>query len=321
MPILKNISKYLDGHVTFGAPRHDGVSSSRAKRGDPGILKALPLAIFLCLINVLHAQTYPVNKLLLETYGVHDLAEKPAFQGGYINFGYWKNIPLGKTITTEERIKASQALYELVFEHLNIQKEDSIVEVGCGRGNGCVALAEKYHPVSVTGVDIIPQQINRAKRIHKKSIKRHAPSLSFQTGSSSSLPFPDNSQTKVFSVEAAQCFPSMKDFAGEAWRVLQPGGRLVVTAHFATSEEGYQALRKLIPTVDQGVDLLIPIEQVRSAFQKVGFKEVSFQAIGGDVFDGLQKWRLNVQDVKWAENYFVSYKKGFLDYYLIILEK
>ncbi|MBY0281783.1 MAG: methyltransferase domain-containing protein [Alphaproteobacteria bacterium] len=301
-------------------------TSSRAKRGDLGNLnlikyKALLSAIFLFHINILHAQTHPVNKLLLETYGTHDLAEKPAFQGGYINFGYWKNIPLGKTITTEERIKASQDLYQLVFDHLNIQKEDSIVEVGCGRGNGCVEVAEKYHPVSITGVDIIPQQTNRAKRIHKKFIKRHASSLSFQTGSSSSLPFSDNSQTKIFSIEAAQCFPSMKGFAEEAWRVLQPGGRLVVTAHFATNEAGYQALRELIPTVDQGVDLLIPIEQVRSAFQEVGFKEVSFQSIGEDVFEGLQKWRLNVQDVKWAENYFVSYKKGFLDYYLIVLEK
>jgi hypothetical protein len=40
MPILKNISKYLDGHVAFGAPRHDGVSSSRPRAsvagGDPG---------------------------------------------------------------------------------------------------------------------------------------------------------------------------------------------------------------------------------------------------------------------------------------------
>ena len=285
------------------------------------MLRTILFVLFICQINVLHAQTYPVNKHLLETYGVHDLAEKPAFQGGYTNFGYWKNIPLGKTITLEERIRASQALYELVFDHLDIQKEDLIVEVGCGRGNGCAAIAEKYHPVSVTGVDIIPQQINRAKRIHKESIEKHAPSLSFQTGSSNSLPFPDNSQTKIFSVEAAQCFPSMKDFAQEALRVLRPGGRLVVTAHFATCEAGYQALRKLIPTVDLGVDLLIPIEQVRRAFQEAGFKEVSFQAIGEDVFDGLQKWRLNIQDVKWAENYFVSYKKGFLDYYLIILEK
>lgn len=278
-------------------------------------------SIFLCLISSVYSQSSTINKFLIETYGTHDLAEKPAFQGGYINFGYWKDMTLSKPITKEERIKASEALYELVFTYLNIQKEDNVAEIGCGRGNGCALLTEKWRPASIVGIDIIPQQIERANMTHKKVIKHYAPSLSFQVGSSDALPFPDNSQTKIFSVEAAQCFPSMSAFAKEAWRVLKPGGCLVVTAHFATTEEGYQALRKLIPTVDLGVDRLIPIEDVRRAFQKTGFKEINFETIGKQVFEGLQKWRLNVQDVEWASNYFVSYQKGHLNYYLLILQK
>ena len=282
------------------------------------------LFLFLLTFNTydLCAEVLPVNKLLIQTYGSKDLAEIPAFQGGYINFGYWKDIKLKNgNITKAERIKASEALYDLAIDALEIQPSDKVLEVGMGHGNGCVTVAKKFNPALITGIDVVPQQVARAKNAHQKDLKQYKSSLSFLEGSSASLPFPDVSYTKIYSVEAAQCFPSMEDFAKEAWRVLKPGGRLVVTAHFATNEEGYQALRKLIPTIDQGVDLLIPIQQVREAFTKSGFKEVSFQAIGKDVFEGWKQWHSQIEDVEWSGNIIVAYEKGYMGYYLLVLEK
>ncbi len=262
------------------------------------------------------------QNLLFQTYGTDDLATKPAFQGGYINFGYWENIwPKQGEITLEERIKASEALYDLIIDKLEINAQDKILEVGAGRGNGCVKIVEEIKPRLVTGVDITPQQTQRSKDIHQNVIQKYHPCLEFITASSSSLPFSDNSYSKIYSVEAAQCFPSIDKFAKEAWRVLQSRGKLVITAHFATDQRGYEELKKLIPTVEQGVDRLIPIQSVRLAFKQAGFKEIHFEDIGEHVFEGQHQWISQVEDVPWGKNLLETYKKSYMSYYVIALEK
>lgn len=269
------------------------------------------------------AHTTLSEKLLTETYGKLDLASKPAFQGGYINFGYWKGITFKnrQQITKEERIYASEALYDLVINHLNIKQKDKILEIGSGKGYGCIKIAKRFAPELITGVDVTPEQIERSKTIHKEEINRFNPTLSFINASATKLPLPNNSYTKIYSVEAAQCFSSMVQFAKEAKRVLKKGGRLVLTAHFSTGGKGYEELRKIIPTIDQGVDRLIPIQQVRSAFSQEGFKEIHFSSIGNFVFEGLDRWLAQVEDVKWGRDLFKSYQHGYLDYYIIVYEK
>jgi ubiquinone/menaquinone biosynthesis C-methylase UbiE len=269
----------------------------------------------------LSPKRYSAHPLVLATYGPNDLAKLPCFQGGYINFGYWKGIQLKeREITQEERVRASEALYDLVIDHLKIERKDSVLEVGCGRGNGCAKIVKTIEPQLVIGIDITPEQIVRAKRIHQNE-GVEGTTLSFHVGSSDYIPFPDRHFTKIYSIEAAQCFPSMVNFAKEAWRVLKKGGKLAITAHFATGESGYQALRACIPTIDQGVDRLIPIENVRQAFLNVGFKEILFEPIGDHVFEGFHQWRLKVGDTKWVDSVFECYKEGHMDYYLILLEK
>jgi len=258
---------------------------------------------------------------MIKTYGDNDLAKKPAFQGGYINFGYWKGIaPKKEKLTREERVLASEALYDLVVERLNVQSDDKVVEIGSGRGNGSINVAKTFKPALITGIDLVPQQIARTKKIHRFFLRKN-PSTLFVVGSADALPLENESCTKLFSVEAAQCFPSLSNFAKEAWRVLKPGGRVVIAAHFATGEKGYHALKKLIPTVEQEVDNLIPIQEVRDAFLQYKFKEVSCENIGEFVFEGFEQWRASVEDAEWGSNIIKGYKEGHMGYYLIVLEK
>lgn len=267
-------------------------------------------------------ETTSSKDLLLETYGKNDLATKPAFQGGYINFGYWKDLwPKNGQISLEERIKASEALYDLIIDKLDVNDSDTVLEVGSGRGYGCAKIVNGFKPKKVTGIDITPEQTERSKQIHKNIIQEHAGSLEFINASSSSLPFEDESYSKIYSVEAAQCFPSMGAFARESWRILKPGGKLVLTAHFAVNQEGYDALKELIPTVAQDVDRLIPIDDVRAAFYKTGFLEVAFDDIGEHVFEGWHQWRLQVGDVKWADHVSSSHTNKQMSYYVLVLEK
>lgn len=262
------------------------------------------------------------NKALIQKiYGADDLGEKPIFQGGYINFGYWKDIEAtDRPITHAERIEASVALYDLVFDYLNVKPDDEILEIGCGRGYGCSRLIEKFTPKCVVGIDITPKQVERARELQAAYCQKPY-NLTFEVAAADSMPFPDNTFDKIYAVESAQHIPSIPKFSKEAWRLLKPDGLLIVTAHFSTSLAGYKTNCQNFPLIEQGIDLLLPFEVVLEGFTKQGFKVVDIQNIGAEVFWGIDKWSSQVVDALWAINYLKMYKEGNLDYYLFILKK
>lgn len=256
---------------------------------------------------------------ITQIYGRGNLAEKPTFQGGYINFGYWKNIDLQKKILTkEDRISASRDLYRLVFSKMKLNSHDDILEVGCGLGKGVFDLWETHKPRSIVGIDLTPEHIKKAQKILAKI---HTDSIRFYANPAHQTDFKDASFSKIFSVEAIQYFPSVHNFAKESYRLLKPGGRIVITAHFSTSEKSRSDLVRLLPTVKNGIDLLPSIRSVRAIFKKIGFQEISCHSIGKNVFKGNDRWISQVPDVYWANNIYKSYEIGAMDYYLIVLDK
>lgn len=113
-----------------------------------------------------------------ETYGPADLSAVPVFAGGFINFGYWKAVDLGRSLSQGDRIRSEQDLYRHVLDAV-APEGGRAVEVGCGLGLGCALTLEEYGPTAVTGVDIHPQQLQRAREANSRS-SRHG-----RTGSAS----------------------------------------------------------------------------------------------------------------------------------------
>lgn len=265
-------------------------------------------------------QTLAPDQVLQKVYGPEDLGMLSNFQGGYINFGYWESILLkdNKKISVEERIKSSEALYDLIFNLCQFEKDDDVLEIGCGRGLGCAAVATKYQPNKIVGIDITAEQIERANKLHKE-ILRLSPSLSFVVCACENLKFPKDYFNKIFSVEAAQHFLSIDDFASEAERVLKPNGQLVFATHFSTSQHGLEQMQKQDLIVKEGIDRLVPIQSVLTSLKKAGFANIESHTIGENVFEGYEKWISQIDcKTPWSHNIYKSYTKGYLDYYVIL---
>jgi MPBQ/MSBQ methyltransferase len=244
-------------------------------------------------------------------YGEEDLSQHPMFQGGFINFGYWKGLK--KPWDQQKRARSSAQLYDLAFDALQLQPSDSILEVGCGRGLGLKALYERLPQASLVGVDGSSAQVDRCRA--------SAVPADVLFARAERLPFINQSFDKIVSIEALQHFLAPEQFLKEAARVLRPGGRIAVATFFLLGEAGRPELEKLIPTVRQKIDRVMPVEDFEAALEAAGFAVDQRLAIGEEVWEPLDQWLEMAFPTEWGRNWVVAYREKLLDYFLLTARK
>ncbi|MBV2155665.1 class I SAM-dependent methyltransferase [Kitasatospora sp. SUK 42] len=253
------------------------------------------------------------------TYGTDDLAKAASFAGGFINFGDWQGIDLTAP-TPEDRVHSQEQLYRRVlraFPEPRVQLR--LAEVGCGRGLGAALALREFRFAAVTGVDIHPDQIERARAVNARALATYPDRLAFTLGSAAQLPFSDGYLDGVFSVEAAQHFRELTGFARECARVLRPGGRLVVTTFFsAPGPEVAERLKILLASFADGLDVAHPLGDFTADLTRSGFTDVTAESIGTDVWPGLDRYLTDaVPAAHWSRNFLPAWRSGLLDYHLV----
>jgi len=255
-------------------------------------------------------------------YGENDLGSITIFSGNFINFGYWKNFTSGGRIDVDQRTESQADLYRMVLDCLNIDPTDVALEVGCGIGVGTALALREYEPSAVHGLDLSPEQLDRAMRANAELVAAQPNRLAFRQGSALALPYADEQFTICYSVEAAQHFEDLARFAAEAHRVLQPGGRLAVTTFFMPPGAVIEELRRLLPTVDNGIDVVVPIDSFRHDLLGAGFDNVRTESIGERVWHGLDAWIAQTEfKDSWGRNWLKAYHQGLIDYHLVTADK
>ncbi len=250
-------------------------------------------------------------------YGDDDLSSIAIFSGNYINFGYWEDFTPGR-ISVGERTESQANLYRTVLRRLRIDPTDVALEVGCGIAVGAALAIREFGPRAVHGLDMSQHQINRATRVNAELDTQQRDRLVLQQGSALKLPYASEIFDKCYSIEAAQHFDDLTTFASEAYRVLRPGGRLAVTTFFATHPTAAEGLRRLIETIDSGVDVVLPIDSFRNDLLAAGFVDVHVDSIGEHVWRGFDAWieQTEFKD-SWGRNWLKAYNHGLIDYYLV----
>lgn len=137
-----------------------------------------------------------------------------------------------QTYTTAARgYDAAQPGWGRVVDHslelLRLRPGDAVLDVGCGPGILAVLAAEQVAPGgSVTGVDVSEGMLEVAR----EKAARHGvgEAVSFELGDMHALPFPDGRFDAIACSYAMFFARSVTAVGRELWRVLAPGGRLVV---------------------------------------------------------------------------------------------
>jgi tocopherol O-methyltransferase len=141
--------------------------------------------------------------------------------GEHMHHGYYGAD--GKT--RKERRQAQIDLIEELLKWSQVDSASNILDVGCGIGGSTLYLANKYQ-ANATGITLSPVQADRAKeRARGLGLGER---VNFQVANALEMPFADNSFDLVWSLESGEHMPDKVKFLQECYRVLKPGGKLIM---------------------------------------------------------------------------------------------
>jgi SAM-dependent methyltransferase len=109
---------------------------------------------------------------------------------------------------------------ESLCEAVDLRPGQKVLDVATGSGNTALAAARRF--CDVTGVDYVPELLERARE--RAAAERL--SIDFREGDAEALPFEDASFDVVLSTLGAMFAPNQARTAAELVRVCKPGGKI-----------------------------------------------------------------------------------------------
>lgn len=108
-----------------------------------------------------------------------------------------------------------------IFQELGNIKNKQLLDVGCEAGWITLQLADRG--AQVTAIDLIPEPINQLKKIkgHRK--------IKLLVASATQLTFKPDSFDIVLATEVIEHITQLEKFMSGTYKVLKPGGRLLIT--------------------------------------------------------------------------------------------
>ena len=167
--------------------------------------------------------------------------------------------------------------YPDVLAELEKEEFNDLLDCGCGTAPMLTLLKEKYPDKRYTGIDLTPKMIEVARAKHMQGVE-------LVVGDCENLPFEDNSFDAVICCQSFHHYPNVQDFFNSVYRVLRPGGRLVLRDMTAKSAVMLWLMNHvevlLINMTGHGDDHVYSEKEVEALCNKAGLKMELFEARG-----------------------------------------
>lgn len=151
-----------------------------------------------------------------------------------LHFGYYDAVH-------QTYPQASLNMNRVLADRARVRRGMRVLDAGCGIGGSSVWLA-KHRSVSVVGITLSAKQCAQAQSLAKDN--GASDKASFLVQDYTRTGFPNASFDVVWAVESVCCEPQKIKFLKEAYRLLRPGGTLIVA-------DGFRAKRRYTPSEEQ----------------------------------------------------------------------
>ncbi len=160
-----------------------------------------------------------------------------------------------------------------------IKQCKKILDAGCGIGGTVVYFAKKFPDIKFTGINIVPDHIEMAKNLAKE--KKVLSNTDFFVKDFVDTDLSSNHFDAIYLMESS-CYALQKQMLiREMYRILKPGGILVITDVFRTLVELNPFLTNIYDSFCKGWGLsdLIDIEEFIFYLEKEGFHNIVNKAV------------------------------------------
>lgn len=183
--------------------------------------------------------------------------------GDHIHHGLWKQ-------GNETPEQAVEQLVELIAEKGDLQKGETVCDIGCGYGATARLLSCKWG-AKVTGFSLSEKQLEYARL--KDPISHYLLCDWLENA------LPPESFDLAISVESSEHMVDKLKFLTEAHRVLKPGGRLVICVWLSKENPRDWEVRHLLePICREGrLPSLGSVSDYTQMMLRAGFKQISFE--------------------------------------------
>jgi len=144
-----------------------------------------------------------------------------------LHYGYWDG-------TTSSFHEALLNINKKLIEYANIQPADKVLDMGCGIGGSSIYMARELG-CDCTGITLSERQVKKANELAlKHGLSDHC---RFEAKDFTNTGYEDGSFDIIWAIESVCHANDKADFIREAYRLLRPGGKLVMADFFQSRSD------------------------------------------------------------------------------------